>query len=440
MLVGELGAALVAFCLVVVGMWVVKGGFGDLTAGWVSAWTSLAQITGLLASAAALVGLVLVARLRCIEHRAGLDRVFVWHKWLGGTLAVLVGVHVATSVVAWSDGQGWWQALIDLTGRESYMAAATVGALLVAVVTVSSMRSIRRSLSYETWYFVHLTAYAALGLAFAHEVVLGGEFTGGGLACWFWVLVHVAVLAALVWGRWGSVLRSVVRPLRVVAVRPAAPGTVEITIGGHSLGRVEADSGQFAMLRPLVGRLWWQSHPFSLSAEPTTAGLTFTVKDRGDASRAIAELPVGTRVAVEGPYGALRPDELVAGHRLVMIVGGVGVAPARALLQRLPHTPGPGDAPIVLFRARTTAELVHFEDIRALTEQRGGKVLTLVGPSATLAVGDPFSATSLRSAIPDLTDRQAFVCGPERLIAASRAGLRAAGVPSSRIHFERSWW
>ena len=95
---------------------------------------------------------------------------------------------------------------------------------------------------------------------------------------------------------------------------------------------------------------------------------------------------------------------------------------------------------IVLFRARSTAELVHFDEIRALAEQRGGRVLTLVGPSATLAVGDPFSADSLRSAIPDLTDRQAFVCGPERLIAASRSGLKAAGVPSSRIHFERSWW
>jgi hypothetical protein len=97
---------------------------------------------------------VLVARLRCIEHRAGLDRVFVWHRWLGATMAILVGAHVGASVVAWSDGQGWWQALVDLTGREPYMAAATVGAVLIAVVTVTSLRSIRRSLSYETWYFV----------------------------------------------------------------------------------------------------------------------------------------------------------------------------------------------------------------------------------------------------------------------------------------------
>ena len=272
--VGELGAALWAFFVVVLGMWILDGGIRDLAAGWTEAWTSIAQVTGLLASALGLVGLVLVARLRCIEHRAGLDRVFIWHKWLGASMAILVGAHVGASVVAWSDGQGWWQALLDLTGREPYMAAATVGALLIAVVTVSSLRSIRRSLSYETWYFVHLTAYAALGLAFAHEVVLGGQFAGGGLAWWFWVLVHVAVLAALVWGRWGTMLRSTARPLRVVAVQSAAPGTVEITLGGRNLSRIEADAGQFAMIRPLVRRLWWQSHPFSLSAAPTTDGLT----------------------------------------------------------------------------------------------------------------------------------------------------------------------
>ncbi len=428
-----------AFFVVVVGLWIGQGGVRDLSAGWTPAWTSISQITGLLASALGLAGLVLVARLRCIERRAGLDHVFVWHKWLGSSMAILVGLHVGASLVYWSDGQSLWQSLVDLTGREPYMAGATVGALLVALVTITSIRSIRRSLSYETWYFVHLTAYVGLALAFAHEVVLGGHFTGGGAAWWFWVLAHVAVVVALLWGRWGRLLASMARPLRLTSVQPVAPGTVEIRLAGKGLRHIEADAGQFAILRPLAARLWWQGHPFSLSAEPTTAGLRFTVKDRGDASRAITELPIGTRIAVEGPYGALTPDELDPHRRLVMVVGGVGVAPARALLQRLPRT-GPGDGPIVLFRARSTAELVHFDELRALAQARGGTVLTLVGPSATLAVGDPFSADSLRSAIPDVAERQAFVCGPERLIAAARSGLRAAGVPHSCIHFERSWW
>ncbi len=429
-----------AFGAVVLGIWAVPGGMGQLTAGWSSAWTSLSRVSGLTASAVGLVGLVLVARLRSIERRAGLDRIFVWHKWLGGTMAILVAVHVVASLVAWSDGQGWWNSLVDLTGREPYMAAATVGALLLTVVTVSSMSSMRRRLSYETWYFVHLTAYAALALAFGHEVVLGGDLAGGGPAWWFWVAVHLAVIGALIAGRWGPTLRAALFPLRVESVTAAAPGTVELTLGGRHLHGLEADSGQFAVLRPLVGRLWWQAHPFSLSAEPTTAGLTFTIKDRGDASLAMTELPVGTRVAVEGPYGVLTPDVLDPDRRLVVIVGGVGVAPARALLQRLSTEITAGDAPVVLFRARTEAELVHEQDLRAVVARHGGRVLTLVGRTAALAVGDPFAAPSLRSVIPDIGERQAFVCGPERLVAAARSGLRAAGVPRRHIHFDRSWW
>ena len=65
---------------------------------------------------------------------------------------------------------------------------------------------------------------------------------------------------------------------------------------------------------------------------------------------------------------------------------------------------------------------------------------TLVGPSASLAVKDPFSARRLRLAVPDLRERVAIVCGPERLLWAARAGLREAGVHTDDIHFEHPWW
>jgi predicted ferric reductase len=427
-----------AFILATVGIWVAHDGWQNLSKGWLEGWISLSQISGLLASAVGLVGLMLVARLRSVERRLGLDRMFVWHKWLGGTMAVLVWIHILASVLAWSEGESLWTAILDLTGRQSYMAIATVGALLLTVVAVSSMRSIRRQMSYETWYFVHLTAYAALAFAFPHEVDLGGDFLTDHLAWWFWVGAHVAVVVALLWGRWGRVAWSMMRPLRVMSVTPVAPATVELRLSGRRLPEIEAESGQFAMLRPLRPRLWWQPHPFSLSAAPTTRGLTFTIKDRGDASGAITRLKVGDRVAVEGPFGVLTTDALDPERRLVLIVGGVGIAPARALLQRLPAHAKVGREPIVLFRARHVDDLVHYDEIRELAERR--KVFNLVGASVSLAVDDPFAPSELLAAIPDLVQRQAFVCGPERMIAAARSGLRSAGMPRAHVHYEHAWW
>ena len=66
--------------------------------------------------------------------------------------------------------------------------------------------------------------------------------------------------------------------------------------------------------------------------------------------------------------------------------------------------------------------------------------MTLVGPTASLAIKDPFSGRVLSKAIPDLKDRVAVLCGPERLLWAGRAGLREAGVASDDIHFEQPWW
>ena len=125
----DLVAAIAVAGLCVVGLWVRHGGLTALAGPWATSWTAATDLTGLLASYAGLVGLILVARPVALERSVGLDRLFVWHRYAGETAAILVGVHVATALVAAaSDPGGVWGAVRDLTGREPYMAAATVGA------------------------------------------------------------------------------------------------------------------------------------------------------------------------------------------------------------------------------------------------------------------------------------------------------------------------
>jgi len=83
---------------IILTVWLRHGGFGNLGKGAVLASTSLTQLTGIMASFAGLAGLTLAARPVSIEHRYGLDRVFIWHRMLGETMAVLIGVHIVTSV------------------------------------------------------------------------------------------------------------------------------------------------------------------------------------------------------------------------------------------------------------------------------------------------------------------------------------------------------
>lgn len=431
----DVAAAVGVLTFLILAMWARHGGLSALAAGWVAAWTSITQLSGLAASAFGLAGLLLIGRPRAIERRYGLDRMFVWHRILGETMALLVGLHVVAALLAWSSGYGVFPAVRDLVGREPYMALATVGALLIGVVTVSSLASLRRRMSYETWYFVHLLAYVGFAASFGHQVVLGGDFAEDAVARWFWIALHLAVLALIVWRRWGTTVRSVLFPLRIVDIRRVADDAVALRLGGRGLSDIEALPGQFFFLRLLRKGWWWQAHPFSLSEAPWSSGLRFTIKARGDATTAIAELRRGTAVAVEGPYGVCTP-EVIEDRKVVFIVGGVGVAPVRAILERLTRA----NEPIVLYRAHRQQDLLHLDELRALAEARGGEVRTLVGPSAALAVKDPFSAKRLLTAVPDLGTRVAVLCGPERLLWAARAGLRGAGVSDDDIHYEHPWW
>lgn len=432
----DIVAILAALGTCVIGLWARHGGLRALGGGWADASTSIAQLSGLLTSMAGILGIVLVARPRSLERAFGLDRLFVWHRYLGETMALLLGVHVAAGVVEWAQGPaGYWNALRDATGRQPYMAGATVGALLVGVVTVTSLRSIRNRMAYETWWFVHLTAYFALAISFSHQVVAGADFADDAVARWFWGGIHLVALGMLVWCRWGTTLTSMLRPLELRSLERLTDDTVTMRLAGPTLRSIEAEAGQFFIIRPLTRGMWWHAHPYSLSATPTTSGIEFSIKDRGDASRAIAQLRPGTKIAVEGPYGIGTP-EAAAGKPMLFIAGGIGIAPIRALMQRLPAN----SRPVLLYRAHASHDLVHLDELTALAARTGGEVRTLVGPTAMLTTKDPFGAAALTAACPDVADRVAVLCGPERLIAAARRGLLDCGVAATDIHYERAWW
>ena len=420
---------------VILTVWFRHHGFDNLTNGAVSAATSLTQLTGIAASFAGLAGLALAGRPLAVEHRYGLDRVFIWHRILGESMAVLIGLHVVAGVFAWGIGAGFGAAIIDLTGRDSYMATAFVGSLIIGAVTITSLRSIRRQMSYETWYFVHLVAYVGFAISFSHEIVWGELFADDAFSRWMWIALHVGVGVMLIRGRWGRLILASMRPLHIAETRKLNNNTTELRLAGGNLNKMVGDAGQFVIVRPLAKGLWWQAHPFSLSAAPTTDGLKISVKSLGDASASIGKLPRGTPMVVEGPFGAFTP-RTIDDRKVLFIVGGIGVAPVKAMLERLDRR----HQPIVLYRASKHDDLVYANELRGMARDLGGELLTLVGPTATLAIKDPFSGKVLRKAIPDLGERVCLLCGPERLLWAGRSGLLDAGVAGSDIHFEQPWW
>ena len=419
------------------GLWLLTGGLAGATEGAVGAALSLSRLSGLVAALGAMFGLVLTSRPRWLERAAGLDRLIGWHRITGMAAAFGMAVHVASSLVAAGGGVGGaWSALVDLLGGTDWFVAALVAAVLFAIVSISSWRRLRRRMSYETWHMVHLAGYLAVVLAFPHQLFGGTTFTTSEVARWWWIAVFTAMLLIVLSSRLGGLVDSLARPRTVLSrITPEAPGVASLVITGPGVDDLAARPGQFVCLRVLTRDLWWQAHPYSLSAASRPGALRLTVKALGDASARTLSVRPGTRVLLEGPYGGMTIDR-AEGRRVLLIGAGVGLAPMRALLE----ASRPGQAPLVLARAHSPAELPLAGELDALARERGGALIPITGPRTQFPGGNPFTADALRANIPDLASRDVFVCGPRPLQERVERELERAGVPRTRIHSERFAW
>jgi ferredoxin-NADP reductase/DMSO/TMAO reductase YedYZ heme-binding membrane subunit len=424
-------AAIGAGAVAAVGLWWVDTpyvrGFGD----WL---TNAGRITGLLAGYGVVVLVALMARIPPLERGVGADRLARWHSRGGRYTVSLVVAHGLLiiwgyAVTAHTDVVSQTSTLL-LSYPDVLM--ATVAGLLLVGVGVVSARAARRRMRYETWYYLHFYTYLAVALAFSHQFATGADFMAGRPARVAWSALYAAVAAAIVWYRFLTPAHQAARHrLRVAQVVPEAPGVVSIVLTGRDLTGLRAESGQFFRLRFLTRELWWASNPYSLSAPPQPEWLRVTVKGLGEHSAAVARLRPGVRVLAEGPYGALTAARRRR-RKVLLIAGGIGVTPLRALLQTLPGDPG--DLTL-LYRAGSDRDVVFRRELTEIAHARGATVHFLTGHRRQLGY-DPLSAAALTATVPGLRDHDVYVCGPDGMTAAVVAALRAAGVPRRHIHHE----
>jgi len=333
--------------------------------------------------------LLLIARLPWLERRIGMDRLTSWHRWVGLSLFWVVLGHPTFVILGYASFYhvSFFDQFVDFTGVVPTLLGMFAAALVVAVVAFS-VRLVRRRLSYEAWHAVHMLIYAAITLAIIHQTFEASTFNYSIVTrVYWWTLWTVAVLAFLIGRFLTPLVRNARHRLRVSAVVPEGPDVVSVYVTGRDLQRLRARAGQFMIWRFLGHNRWWQANPFSLSAAPDGQSLRLTAKAVGTTSAGLRQLPVGTRVFVEGPYGALTTM-----HRrregTLLIAGGIGITPIRSLLEEL------NGSAVVLYRVRSDADAVLLAELQELAGSRDARIHVLTG--RTGPGNDPFAPEILR--------------------------------------------
>jgi predicted ferric reductase len=391
-------------------------------------------MTGLVGMYLALVQLLLISRIPQIERILGQDGLLRWHRRVGPWPISLLVVHAVVITIGFAEAArtGALHELDVFLRSYPDMLAATVGLGLMVAAGIASIGALRRRMRRETWWVLHLYMYLALALSFAHVLALGPTFVGHPLTQAVWALVWAATAGTVIVYRFGlPLVRSLRFQLRVAEVHREAPGVVSVVCAGRHLDRLRISGGQFFAWRFMTRGLWWQAHPYTVSALPRPPYLRLTVRQIGDHSAAVARLRPGTRVAIEGPYGAVTPDAR-SHERVVLVAGGIGITAIRALLEDLPKSA----RPIVVMRAPSAEQLVLRDETAALVRKLNGTLHELVGPRS--ATGSP--RTFLRRLVPDLTTRDLYVCGPEGFVDEVVEAAQGLGLERHSIHFEVYQW
>ena len=440
---GDLFGALAGISLlVVVVLWVRGRGLQNL-AEPTSGVTSLGRLTGLVSADLLLIQVFLMARIPWLERAYGQDRLARWHRLIGFTSFNLLLAHIVLITIGYagSDRTNVVREAWDLVTTYPGMLLAFAGTVALVMVVVTSVRAARRRLRYESWHLLHLYAYVGVGLSIPHELWTGTDFANSGLAQFYWWTAYGISAGSVVVFRLGlPVWRSLWHRIEVQAVVPEAPGIVSVWLRGRRLDRLPVRAGQFFTWRFLTGRGWTRGHPYSLSAAPRPDLLRITVKDLGDDSRLVRRLRPGTRVLVEGPYGALTGVDRLR-HKVTMMASGIGITPLRALLEALPYHPG--DATLI-YRARKTGDFAFRAELDRLAARRGIRLIYLPGRRASDASWAPArhgrDTELLHRIVPDLAYHDVFICGPQPWMDAAARAARALRVPEDQLHLESFAW
>lgn len=190
--------------------------------------------------------------------------------------------------------------------------------------------------------------------------------------------------------------------------------------------------GQFNMLYVLgAGEI-----PISISGDPGNLGsFTHTVREVGAVSRLLGRLKCGDTLGLRGPFGTSWPVNEGEGRDILLIAGGIGLAPLRPVIYQVIHERERFRRVTVLYGVRTPEDLLFQKELKRWRE--GG----LLDLQLTADVAGPTWDGQV-GVVPRLISRASFdpssgvvmICGPEIMMRYSVTELNRLGVADGRIY------
>jgi NAD(P)H-flavin reductase len=222
-------------------------------------------------------------------------------------------------------------------------------------------------------------------------------------------------------------------PCRVLEVRNEIPGctTLRVETAGE-LGDGGFDPGQFYMIY-VFGH---GEVPISVSGDPVKFGeLTFTVMAVGSVTQALCAVQPGATIGLRGPFGSSWPVDQVKGRDVIVMAGGLGLAPLRPSIYHMLHNRHDYNDLMLLYGTREPSSIIFQRELVDWGDASPLEVDVTVDNAGREWPGKVGVVTELlKDRTIDAHKTSAFICGPEVMMRFSAFALLDRGVAAENIY------
>lgn len=395
---------------------------------------SIGGLFGLFLALSVLHQFLLQSRLPVMERYIGTMLQHRLHRLNGYLIFFLLILHPFFITLGHSRLHeiSYLQQSLDQIRYYPWVWLAYLATVLLLIVIVMSINMVRSKLRYEYWYLIHLSVYLSVLIAFWHQISNGTNLLTSDAFRMYWIGLYIAILGTLLWFRFGRlILRYFVYDFTVSKVVKEADSVVSIYISSKKpLPDNYFVPGQFGIWRFFNKKLWWQTHPFTISSGSPKNGLRITPKAVGDYTTDIQNIKPGIKLFFDGPHGTFTAERL-EDARTLFIAGGIGITPIRAMLQGLGKKAK--DA-IVIYNVKSPDELALKKEL----ELTGAKIYYVFSEKAPKGeIKGRVDKKILLELVKDIKKRKVALCGPPAMMNAVEKDLMELGVPKKHIYTER---
>lgn len=402
----------------------------------------LSSALAMVAFAMLLVEFVLSGRIKKVSDPIGIDITMRFHQLAARSVILFLLIHPFLYTLPETRAETW-----DLTRAASLglTPASTVSGiaawLLLGILVFWAIARDHMPYRYETWRLYHALGALLIALFGLHHTLIAGRYSGDPYLIAFWSIATTVAILCLARTYLFIPLRQASSPYQLSKVEKIAERTWQLELQPTTAREMAYQAGQFVWLKFIRPWARLTDHPFSISSAPSQGStIEFLIKENGDFTSRIGEIRPGTPAYMDGPHGHVFLEGN-AGKGIVLIAGGVGLAPLISLLRDLYASKDP--RPVVLiYGNRLESQIAYSDELEEMTANRPDYRVHHVlsePPAGWQGLHGRITGNLLKQCLPreDYKDWRYYICGPAAMIDNVENELVSAGIPLRHIVSER---